>query len=509
MWEAIAANRRRSILLISLMGIVLVTLGFCIGAYAGSQLSALDRGEETGTVLKGGGVGAGVALILWLILWLVALYKGESILLKSARAREIGRADHPQLWNVVEEMTIASGLTHKPRVFLIEDPVPNAFAVGRNPETAAVAVTSGLLRLLDRDELQGVVAHEIAHVRNLDIRFMTIASVLVASVELISHGFLRGAVYGGGRRSRGSSRSGGNAYLLVILLVVMILSPIAVRMLYLACSRWREYLADASASRFTRYPEGLASALEKLAVHNAEVPSKQVSGSLAALYIVNPIEKMSLSSLFATHPPTEKRVKILRGMAGGAGYVDYAAALEKIEGRQLRLAALEAAAKKKERVAIREPFVQEIAGGVIAGGGVAGGGIAGAIVLAGGLAAGATAMGGVIERGRQVNDLVDRLAGYLIIPCPCGMRIKVPPAFQRESVPCSRCDRGHTIPAAQGPATETASADGDGAAQYERREEGWEAFRCTCGQTIQLGPDFPLDYTVCVKCERRIELRSK
>ena len=268
-------------------------------------------------MLKGGAVGAGVALILWLILWLVALYKGESILLKSARAREIGRADHPQLWNVVEEMTIASGLTHKPRVFLIEDPVPNAFAVGRKPETAAIAVTSGLLRLLDRDELQGVVAHEMAHVRNLDIRFMTIASVLVASVDLISYSFLRGAAYGGGRRGRGSLRSGGNAYLLVILLVVMIVSPIAVRMLYLACSRWREYLADASASRFTRYPEGLASALEKLAVHNAQIPSKQVSGSLAALYIVNPLEKMSLSSLFATHPPTEKRVKILRGMGGG------------------------------------------------------------------------------------------------------------------------------------------------------------------------------------------------
>ena len=501
MWEAIAANRRRSILLISLMGIVLVTLGFCIGAYAGSQLSALDRGEETGTVLKGGGVGAGVALILWLILWLVALYKGESILLKSARAREIGRADHPQLWNVVEEMTIASGLTHKPRVFLIEDPVPNAFAVGRNPETAAVAVTSGLLRLLDRDELQGVVAHEIAHVRNLDIRFMTIASVLVASVELISHSFLRGAAYGGGRRSRGSSRSGGNAYLLVILLVVMILSPVAVRMLYLACSRWREYLADASASRFTRYPEGLASALEKLAVRNAEIPSKHVTGALAALYIVNPLEKMSLSSLFATHPPTEKRVKILRGMAGGAGYVDYAAALEKIEGRQLRLAALEAAAEEKERVAVRAPFAETIAGGAITGGGLAEGAIAG---------------GGIIERAREVNDLVDRLADYLVLACPCGMRIKVPPAFQRKSVPCSRCERSHRIPAAEVPASEAvevaspvAGGDGGGAARYERREKGWEAFRCTCGQTIQLGPDFPLDYTVCVKCDRRIELRSK
>ena len=145
-------------------------------------------------------------------------------------------------------MTIAAGLPQRPRIYVVESSEPNAFAVGRKPETAAVAVTSGLLRLLNRDELQGVVAHEIGHVRNLDIRFMTIAAVLVASVELISEGFLRGTARVGGRRSRGSSKGGG-AILLVLVVAVAILAPVLARLLYLACSRQREYLADASAAR--------------------------------------------------------------------------------------------------------------------------------------------------------------------------------------------------------------------------------------------------------------------
>ena len=476
MWEAIAANRRRSIVLIGLMGIVLATLGSCIGMYVGSQVEGPGQPEA---LLRAGLIGAAVAIAIWLALWVTAVFGGDRVLLRSAHANEIRKHSYPQLWNIVEEMTIASGLAKMPRVYVIEDDAPNAFAVGRKPDKAAVAVTSGLLRLLNRDELQGVVAHEIGHIRNLDIRFMTIAAVLVASVELISEGFLRGAARGGARRSRRSSKGSGVA-LLVLVLVVAILAPILARLLYLACSRHREYLADASAARFTRFPDGLASALEKIAVNNQSAPPQKVSGALAALYIINPIA--SLSSLFSTHPPTDTRIRVLRSMGGRAGYVDYEAALRKLEGRKLRLAALEKAAQRDESVVARPPTME------------------------------VGKRGEAVERAQAVNDLLDRFANYLILGCSCGVRIKVPPDFSRAEVPCSRCARMHAIPQAKPLAGDRADArqepapTGDGTLHYERQNEPWNGFRCPCGQTIQIGPDFPLDYTICISCSRRIEL---
>ena len=165
MWEAIAANRRRSISLISLMGAVLVTFGACLGLYYGTAYSGPEPSIKQ--ILIAAGVGAGIALGLWLVMWLVAVFQGDSLLLRSAGARRVQKVHHPRLWNVVEEMTIAAGLPRQPRIYVVEDHRPNAFAVGRKPGKAAVAVTSGLLRLLNRDELQGVVAHEIAHVKIL------------------------------------------------------------------------------------------------------------------------------------------------------------------------------------------------------------------------------------------------------------------------------------------------------------------------------------------------------
>ena len=483
MWEAIAANRRRSQLLIGLMGVILLTLGACIGMYAGTGIAGGPEYASSEAVLIGGGIGAAIALVIWLALWLTAVFQGDRILLRSAGAREMRDWDDRRLWNIVDEMTIASGLEHKPRVFLIENSDPNAFAVGRKPENAAVAVTSGLLRLLDRDELQGVVAHEIAHIRNLDIRFMTMASVLVAGVELISRGFLRGLAHsGGGGRRTGKSSKGGGLPLLIIVVVIAILSPIAVRLLYLACSRWRGYLADASAARFTRYPDGLASALEKMAVEAQGLGSEKAAGALAPLYIINPLQSMALSGLFSTHPPTENRVNILRSMGGRAGYVDYEAALKKVEGHKLRLSALEAAAREDESVEARGPSAEP------------------------------KRKEKAIDRARKVNDLLDRFANYLILPCVCGIRIKVPPDLNRNEITCSRCDRVHPIPQAEKTAEPNGSvaeaASENDTLKYERRKEGWEGFRCACGQTIQLGPDFPLDYTVCVKCNRRIELKA-
>ncbi len=494
MWQAIATNRRRSRLIILVMGVVLIALGASLGTLIGPALVDLAYGPPGEETLAGALVGGVIALLGWLILWLLAVYQGDRLLLRSAHALPIQKRDSPRLWNVVEEMSIASGLGRPPKVYVVEDPAPNAFAVGRTPEKSAVAVTSGLLRVMNRDELQGVIAHEMAHIRNLDIRFMTMAAVLVGSVELLSRAFLRVGPFAvlGRRSGRGY---GGHPALLVVVFVIAIVSPILVRLLYLACSRQREYLADASAARFTRYPDGLASALEKIAVHHSGYSPSRVSGALAPLYIVNPLQLMGASSLLSTHPPTQNRVKILRSMGGRAGYVDYEAALRKIEGRQTGLAALTSAAKSDKSLAARGPSAEP--------------------------GDSSTA----IERAREVGDLLDRLAVFILVPCTCGMRIKVPPDYQRDSVLCPRCDRRVVVPAAEpipmvgcvdvAPAAGTTAqpnlptaSGGASGLRYDRTADGWDSFRCTCGQTIQLGPDFPLDYTVCAKCNSRIELNA-
>jgi heat shock protein HtpX len=484
MWEAIKANRRRSVVLITVMGILLCLLGANIGAFFGAiyKEPPVDRQSA---ILIGTAIGVAGALLLWLILYLVAIFAGERIILAAAGARKISKLEHPLLWNVVEEMKIASGLETMPGVYLVDDSGPNAFAVGRNPERAAVAVSSGLLRLMNRDELQGVVAHEIAHIRNLDIQFMTLAAVCVGSVELLSRSVLQVGPFTSGGRRFGNSRSGKNQYLLYIALAMAVISPILVRLLYLACSRQREYLADASAARFTRYPEGLASALEKIAVYHSKLATRGLRSAIVPLYIVNPVESLSFRSWSSTHPPTDSRVKILRSMDGGAGYVDYQAAMERIEGRKRRLVALDAAAKREGHIDARaaSPVTREAATPV--------------------------------ERAREVTDLVDRLANFIFIPCACGVRLKIPPDFKRLGLHCPRCGTGHIVPKAEpakaGLAAPEASvpqiaADGAGELQFTRQSEDWEAFRCVCGQTIRLGPSFPLTHTECATCNRRIRV---
>ncbi|MHC4153976.1 MAG: M48 family metallopeptidase, partial [Planctomycetota bacterium] len=247
MWELIRINRRKSITLLGLMALCLLLLGYIIGM---AVLGA--RGAYFGLI---------IAAIVWLILLMVSFSSGDQILLAASRAKPVTHDVHPQLFNIVEEMKI--------KVYIINDPAPNAFATGRKPETASVAVTAGLLAKLNRDELQGVVAHEISHILHRDILFVTLAGIMLGSIVLLSQVFLRGMFYSsmGSRRRYSSGSGGGQAQLilLVIAIVVAILAPIMAYLLYFALSRKREYLADAGGARLTRYPEGLASALEKIA----------------------------------------------------------------------------------------------------------------------------------------------------------------------------------------------------------------------------------------------------
>ena len=229
MWEAIAANKQRSALLIASLATLLALMGLAIGFLLGGRPQSAY-------------FGAFVGLCVWGVLLLVNAMGGESVLLASANAREVSHDDAPQLYNVVEEMRIAASLPALPRVFIIDTPVPNAFAVGLKPERACVAVTTGLLERLERDELQGVIAHELGHVANRDTLFMTLAGVTLGAIVLLADFGMRMLFWGGGRRRSSSSGKGGGAaaLLMIAALVLAILAPLVARLLYFACSRQRE-----------------------------------------------------------------------------------------------------------------------------------------------------------------------------------------------------------------------------------------------------------------------------
>ncbi|MCL6642095.1 MAG: M48 family metallopeptidase [Candidatus Bipolaricaulota bacterium] len=299
MYDAIAANRRNTFFLIAAMVAVLMLIGYAFGVYFG-------LGE-------GGLIIAAVVAVLWIG---ISYFHGDSILLAASRAHEIQKADHPQLFNVVEELTIAAGLP-MPKIYIIEDLAPNAFATGRDPHNASVAITRGLLEKLNREELQGVMAHELSHIQNQDILYATLIGAIAGAIILISDVFLRSLRFSAGKRSSRSSKGKGGGGVALIVLVGMILAmlaPVIARLLQLAVSRQREYLADASAALMTRYPEGLASALEKIA--RDPDPLEVASRATQHLYIVNPFEKdrWSLDSLWSTHPPLEERITRLRAM---------------------------------------------------------------------------------------------------------------------------------------------------------------------------------------------------
>jgi heat shock protein HtpX len=296
MFNEIAANKRNSFFLTAIVTAVLVVLGYALGRYWGT-----------------GYAGVAVAVFIALVMSLSAYYGGDKMVLAVSRAKRIQKSDHPQLFNVIEELSIAGGLP-MPAVYIIDDTAPNAFATGRDPAHASVAITTGLLQKLSRDELQGVMAHELSHVGNRDILYATMVGVLVGSIALMSDFFLRSFFWGGGRRRRSSSQGGsGGAIVLVIAIVLAILAPLFTKLLQLAISRRREYLADASAVRLTRYPEGLARALEKIA--GDREPLEVANRATQHLYIVNPIKPFGkASNLFSTHPPIEERVRRLRAM---------------------------------------------------------------------------------------------------------------------------------------------------------------------------------------------------
>ncbi|MFO0718441.1 MAG: M48 family metalloprotease [Candidatus Paceibacterota bacterium] len=240
-----------------------------------------------------------------------AYWFSDKLVLKMYRAVPVARDEHRELWNIVENLSITAGLP-MPKLYIISDASPNAFATGRNKEHAVVAVTSGLLQILDRTELEGVIAHELSHIGNRDMLLSTVVVVLVGFVSILSDMFLRMRMFGGGNRDRDN----GGGIIMLIGIVLAILSPIVALLIQLAISRKREFLADASGALLTRYPEGLASALEKISSAGARAPMSRATNATAHLFISNPFgaRAHALGKLFMTHPPVAERVAILRGM---------------------------------------------------------------------------------------------------------------------------------------------------------------------------------------------------
>ena len=401
MWEQIRANKRNSIILLATMGVCLMGLGFVIGiGFFG---------------MDGAFIGLMIATAIWMILMMVSLSKGDQILLAASKATPVTPEVHPQLFNVVEEMTIAANLPKMPKVYIINEAAPNAFATGRSPETASVAVTAGLLAKLNRDELQGVVAHEVSHILHRDILFVTIAGIMLGSIVLMCQVFLRGMFYSSmtsRRRYSSSSSGGGQAQLLFMVIAILcaILAPIFAHILYFALSRRREYLADAGAVRLTRYPSGLAGALEKISSNSVKLES--ANKVTAPMYIANPLKGKNTANLFSTHPPIGERVKILRNMSRGASFKDYSDSYSQTVGAG---EVMPSSALKEPGVAIRE-------------------------------ASSETKKAQAKEQQmRQVGDIMRKVNGFLFLTCSCGLKMKIPPNFKSNKVNCPRCGVVSTI----------------------------------------------------------------
>jgi heat shock protein HtpX len=312
-YREIARNRRRSWLL---MGVVIVLLGLLGGAIG--YATGFGWGGVMFAVLVGTAMSVG------------SFFAGDALVMATSGAREIERAGPPeqyqQLLNVVEEMRLAGGLP-PPRVWVIDDTAPNAFATGRDPQHASIAVTTGLMQKLDREQLQGVIGHEMSHIGNLDIRFTLLVGVLVGSIALLADWFLRFTFWGGGRRSNSDSDRGGGglmAVIFVLALVLAVVAPLIGRMVQAAVSRSRESLADSTAVELTRNPIGLARALRTIS-DDSEV-LEVANRATQHLYIVNPIKSFEerAKSLWDTHPPIGERIRSLENIAGQMGLLSSA-----------------------------------------------------------------------------------------------------------------------------------------------------------------------------------------
>lgn len=365
-----------------------------------------------------------IAIVLWAGLTLYAYYRGDRFLLRTSGAQMIAPDAYRRLYNVVREMKIASGLERVPDIYVIDDPALNSFAIGRDPSHASIVVTVGLLVELNREELQGVIAHEMAHIKNRDVLLMTMSSILLGILAILASRIWLLFSGGATRSRRGSSRTGCAWFLncqplgfililtlhLILLFGALLLVPVFVRLIHIAISRKREYLADACAALYTRYPEGLASALEKIG--NSTRQLRSANRATASMFIINPYRQkgMRTSDRTSTHPPLSQRISILRNMAG-ASLGDYNTAYCRVHGGKEVITAASAAA--------------------------------GAPPLATAAATAGAVEPGLVQRARETSDVMWKMKDYRTLSCDCGTRLRVPPEFKEPAVRCPHCGKPH------------------------------------------------------------------
>lgn len=454
MWQQIALNKRNSYILLTLMLILFLIIGAALGVlvfyymgfnnpefYQTGEYIYTEWGEipkqELSAIFASAQSGLLVALVVWIVLFIIAMTNGKNAILALNQAYKVPKNAHRILENVVEEMSIAAGLPKPPEIYVIDTAMPNAFATGISPKNCAVAVTTGLLTELDREELQGVIAHEIAHIVNRDTMYMIFAGIMIGSIVILSEFGLRYMRHGCFRSSR-RSRSGGKGEVLlfVICIILMILAPILAQLLYFSISQRREYLADACAVQYTRYPQGLASALAKIS--GSLYMFRDADKITSAMYIVHPLDyeikyKSTYSmfgNAFSTHPPTEKRIAILSKMVG-ADFNAYNEAFKKVADYGQTILKKEFLYGVKP-VSIKDP--NEKPQNTFNPMGVA----AGAVVISA-LSQDEKANEEKKIRKREAENIVLKANDYIFKECTCGTKFKFPQEYQGETVKCPHC----------------------------------------------------------------------
>lgn len=487
MWALVRLNRRYAAALIALSLLLFAAAGFTAGgcvAWLAEAWRALRAGSRFGGGFNpmAGLLGIEVAVVIWIFITVITYWQGDRILLATVGARPLRKEDHPQLYNVIEEMSIAAALPRMPRPYVIDDPAMNALAAGFSPDNAAIAVTAGALARLNRDQLQGIVAHETAHIANGDVLFMTLASLMT--------GAARGPGWLAGQPSlrRNTVRFGGEApsptlghrFLRACSGFLALLAPVYAVLVLLGTARRRDFLADACAAVYTRYPEGLASGLYVMAGDPKTL--LQRNRHIATLCTLNPYRKeygIHTPLLFAsTHAPVQQRIAILRGIHVSVSYERYERAWKRTTGGKTRLFP-RSAMTDAQAYPIREAHPE-------------------------------AAQAARTQRRpvRNAGDLIRGLNDYKFLSCACGMRIKLPPWHARDHATCPRCGQDVRLPTAQPlPKAQPAVAAED-VAEITRPGKVWLSFRCVCGGENQLSPFFDASRISCVHCGRGIRIRD-